>query len=84
MFKVDFLDRPFPLEMRGQMVLEFINLHQVNICVNEYSLNFILFLRYAHTIVVGPRARMGKFVSTLSEMVIDECCTTMINSCSIN
>jgi len=32
-FKVDFLDRFFPLEMREAKVLEFINLHQGSMSV---------------------------------------------------
>lgn len=40
-FKVSFLHMLFPLEMREAKVLEFINLHQENMCVNEYALKFI-------------------------------------------
>jgi len=37
-FKVAFLDRFFPLEMREAKVLEFINLRQENMSVNQYAL----------------------------------------------
>ncbi|WMV41642.1 hypothetical protein MTR67_035027 [Solanum verrucosum] len=39
-FKGVFLDRFFPLEMRKENVLEFINLQQGNISVKEYALKF--------------------------------------------
>ncbi|WMV58979.1 hypothetical protein MTR67_052364 [Solanum verrucosum] len=45
-FKVPFLDRFFPLEMREAKVLEFINLHQGSMSVKEYDLKFTQLSRY--------------------------------------
>lgn len=39
-FKVSFLDRSFPLDMRDAKVLEFINLHQGIMSVKEYALKY--------------------------------------------
>ncbi|WMV25523.1 hypothetical protein MTR67_018908 [Solanum verrucosum] len=57
-FKVAFLDRFFPFEMREAKVLEFINLDQGNMGVKKYSLNFTQLSRYvlcpnAHASVRG-------------------------------
>ncbi|WMV24398.1 hypothetical protein MTR67_017783 [Solanum verrucosum] len=75
---VAFLDRFFSLEMRVAKVLEFINLHQGNMSVNDYALKFTQLYRYAHTMVADSRARMSKFVSGVSEMVVKEYHTSMV------
>ncbi|XP_049365847.1 uncharacterized protein LOC125830718 [Solanum verrucosum] len=82
--KVSFLDRFFPLEMIEVKVLKFINLHQGNMSVKEYALEFTQLSRYAPTIVVDPRARMRKFISGMSEMVVKECRTAMLINGSSN
>ncbi|XP_049394715.1 uncharacterized protein LOC125859005 [Solanum stenotomum] len=64
--------------MREAKVLEFINLCQGNMNVKEYALKFTHLSRYAPTIVADPRARMSKFISGVSEMVVKECRTTML------
>ncbi|WMV29929.1 hypothetical protein MTR67_023314 [Solanum verrucosum] len=68
-FKVAFLDRFFPLEIRAAKVLEFINLHQGDLSVKEYVLKFMKLSKYAQTMVVDPRSRMSKFVSGASDLV---------------
>ncbi|KAH0652607.1 hypothetical protein KY289_030285 [Solanum tuberosum] len=44
----------------------------------EYALKFTQFSKYAPTIVVDSRARMSKFVSGVSEIVVKEWCTDML------
>ena len=55
-------------------VLEFVNIHQGNMSVKHYALNFIQLVKYAPTMVVGSRA----FVSAVSEMVVKECHIVML------
>lgn len=61
-FKVAFSNRFFPVEMTEAKVLEFINLHQGDVTVEEYTLKFTQLSRYFLNMVVVPRARMSKFV----------------------
>ncbi|WMV24000.1 hypothetical protein MTR67_017385 [Solanum verrucosum] len=67
-----------PLEMREAKVLEFINLCQGNMSVNEYSLKFIQLSKYAQTMVADSRAMMSKFMSGASDLVVKECLTVML------
>lgn len=62
MFKTAFLDRCFPLELREQKLVEFMNLRQGNMSVKEYSFKFTQLSKYAPTSVANSRARMNKFV----------------------
>jgi len=45
--------------------------------VRGYALKFTQLLKYP-TIVADSRARMSKFVSGVSEMMVKECCTIML------
>ena len=47
----DFIGKCFPCERMAVKVEEFINLRQGNISVEEYSLKFTLFSRYAPSLV---------------------------------
>ncbi|XP_055814153.1 uncharacterized protein LOC129883538 [Solanum dulcamara] len=58
-FKLAFLDRFFPLELREAKVLEFINLKQGNIGKRDYALNFTKQSKCAASLVADPRARMS-------------------------
>ncbi|WMV18595.1 hypothetical protein MTR67_011980 [Solanum verrucosum] len=49
-FKTAFLDRFFPLELREQKLVEFMNLRQRNMSVKEYSLKFTQLSKYAPTL----------------------------------
>jgi len=77
-FKVSFLDRLFPLEMREAKVVEFINLCQGSMSLREYALKFTQLSKYAPAMVANPMARMSKFVLGVSEMVVKECRTAML------
>ncbi|XP_049356980.1 uncharacterized protein LOC125821605 [Solanum verrucosum] len=74
-----FLDRFFPLELREQKLIEFMNLRQGNMSVKEYSLKFTQLSKYAPTLVANSRARMNKFVIGVSGLVEEECRTTMLH-----
>jgi len=76
-FKREFLDRFFPLELRELKMQEFINLKQGGMSVKEYSLKFTQLSKYAPTIVGDSRAKMNKFVMGVSELVVNECHSTM-------
>ncbi|WMV58090.1 hypothetical protein MTR67_051475 [Solanum verrucosum] len=67
-FKSAFLDRFFPLEMRETLVLEFINLRQGDMSVEEYALRFNQLSRYVPILVSDPRS-LSNFVSGLSDLV---------------
>lgn len=58
-------------------VLEFINLRQGNMFVQEYSLKFSQLARYAPYVVADSRAKMSKFVLEVSRGVVKECRTIM-------
>ncbi|KAF3682357.1 hypothetical protein FXO38_01308 [Capsicum annuum] len=62
----------FPLELREDKVLEFINLRQDSMMVKEYFLRFTQLARYAPHVVVDGRAKMIKFVSGVNDSVIEE------------
>jgi len=57
-------------------VLECINLRQGYMGVKEYALKFTQLSRYAPTMVAGER--MSMFVSGMSEMVVNKCCTPIL------
>ena len=44
-------------------VEEFINLRKWNMILEEYSLKFIMLLRYAPSLVSNPRDEMSRFVT---------------------
>lgn len=64
--------------MREENVFELINFFQENVTVKEYTLKFRKNSKYASNMVADPRARLNKFVSRVSKMVVQECRTTMI------
>ncbi|XP_049406062.1 uncharacterized protein LOC125869647 [Solanum stenotomum] len=46
--------------------------------VQEYSLKFILLSKYAPSLVSNPRDEMRRYVTDVSDLVEEECCTTML------
>ena len=44
-------------------VVEFINLHQGDMCVHKYSLKFTNFSKYAPSLVSDPRDEMSRFMT---------------------
>ena len=47
-------------------------------CVEEYSFKFSSLSRYAPSLVSNPRNEMGRFVTGVSQLVVDECRTAML------
>ncbi|XP_049358702.1 uncharacterized protein LOC125823361 [Solanum verrucosum] len=68
-FKLAFLDRFFPWELREAKLEEFINLKQGNMSVNEYSLRFTLLSKYAPSLVASPRDLMNRFMTGVSDLI---------------
>lgn len=64
--------------MREAKILEFINHCEGKMRMKEYFLNFTQLSWYAPTVVVNPRSRMSKFVLAVSEIMVKECCTSML------
>ncbi|WMV41565.1 hypothetical protein MTR67_034950 [Solanum verrucosum] len=77
-FKSTFIDRFFRLEMREAKVLEFANLRQGHMSVREYALKFTQLSKDAPSIVANRRAKICKFMSGVSDMVVKEYCTAML------
>ena len=61
-FKRAFLDRFFPIDLRGMKLVKFINLRQGGMTLKKYSLKFTKLSKYARTFVANSRSRMNKFV----------------------
>ncbi|XP_069152784.1 uncharacterized protein [Solanum lycopersicum] len=59
-------------------MVEFMNLRQGGMSVQEYSLKFTQLSKYAPTMVAIPRDRMNKFVMGVSSLVEKECRTAML------
>ena len=71
-FKEAFLDRFCPLEWSENKMVQFINLCQEGLSVQEYSLKFTQLSKYAQTMVANPRDRMKKIVMGVSSLVDKE------------
>ncbi|KAK4726954.1 hypothetical protein R3W88_031871 [Solanum pinnatisectum] len=74
-----FFDRFFPHEKREAKVEEFINHRQGSMNVHEYSLKFTLLSMYAPSLVSNPRDEMSRYVMGVSDLVEEECHTTMLH-----
>ena len=60
---------------------EFINLHQGDMSVKEYSLKFTQLSKHASTMVENSRAKMNKFVMGIYDLVVNECSSAMLILC---
>ena len=58
-------------------VEEFINLKQGNMYVEEYSLKFTRFSRYAPSFVSNPRDEISRFFTGVADLVKEKCRTDM-------
>jgi len=59
-------------------VIEFINIRKRNMSVKEYALNFTQLAKYAPTMITNSKAKMNKFVSGVSNLVVKECHTVVL------
>nr|XP_004237286.1 uncharacterized protein LOC101250208 [Solanum lycopersicum] len=76
--KTAFLGRFFLLELRERKIQEFINLDQGDMSIKDYSLKFTQLSKYAPTIVADSSAKMNKFVNGISDLVVNECRSSML------
>ena len=77
--KEAFLGKYFPLKRREVKIEKFINLKQYNITIEEYSLKFSTLSRYAPSLMSNPRDEMSRFVTGVTDLVREECRTTMLH-----
>jgi len=77
-FRLAFLDRFFPQELREAKLEEFKNLKQGNMSVYEYALKFTLLSKYAPSLVASPRDLLNRFLTGVSELVEEECRMAML------
>ena len=79
LFKIAFLERFFPIEMREAKVEEFINLKQESMTVSEYSLKFVKLSRYATSLVSNSKDEMSRFLTGITGELEDECRFAMLH-----
>ena len=77
-FKLAFLYRFFPRELREDKLEKFINLKQGDFNVKQYSLKFTLLSKYAPSLVANHRDLMNRFMMGLSKLVEEECHMEML------
>ena len=77
--KTAFLERFFPREHREAKVKEFINLRQGGISVKEYFLKFVKLSKYASSLVASSRDEMSKFVTGVTEDLVEDCQEAMLH-----
>lgn len=75
-----FFNRFFPLELRKAKLVELMNLKRGVMSVREYALKFNQLSKYAPHLVADPRYRMNKFVIGVSDLVSEECRSTILIS----
>ena len=78
-FMKAFLGKYFPRERRMVKVKEFINLKQGNLSVDEYSLKFSMFSKYALSLLSDSRYEMSRFVIGVADLVREKYPTTMLH-----
>ena len=49
--------------------------------VEKYSLKFSMLSRYAPSLVSNPRDEMSRFLTGVTDLVREECRTTMLHDC---
>ncbi|XP_049348530.1 uncharacterized protein LOC125813083 [Solanum verrucosum] len=76
---VDEMYKVLPREKREATVKDFINLRQGSMSVQEYSLKFTLLTMYAPSLVSNSRDEMSRYVKGVSNLVEEECHTTMLH-----
>ncbi|WMV13447.1 hypothetical protein MTR67_006832 [Solanum verrucosum] len=74
------LGKPPKSSVREAKILEFVNLRQGRMSVEEYAQVFTRLSRYAPSIVANPKMKMSKFVSGLSDLIIKECSMVLLEN----
>ena len=78
-FKKAFLDHYLPLEIREARADQFLNLHQGNMSVREYSLQFNSLSRYAPNVVSTMEDRVHRYVDRLDLYLVRDCTIASLN-----
>ena len=78
-FKKAFLDHYLPLEIREARADQFLNLHQGNMSVREYSLQFNSLSRYAPNVVATMEDRVHRYVDRLDSYLVRDCTIASLN-----
>ena len=67
LFRIAFLERFFPRELRKKKFEEFINLKQGSMTVREYSLKFVKLSRYSTSLVSNIKDKMSRFLTGITK-----------------
>ena len=78
-FKETFFDHYLPFEIRQASADQLLNLHQGNMSVREYSLQFNSLLRYAPNVVATMDDRVHQYVDRLDPYLVIDCTITTLN-----
>ena len=78
-FRRALLDQLLPREKRDVKVDEFINLSQECMSMQEYFLKFTKFSKYAYSLVSNPKDEMIRFVMGVSDDVVEECHSAILD-----
>ncbi|XP_027770905.1 uncharacterized protein LOC107009362 [Solanum pennellii] len=77
--KTAFLERFFPREQREAKFEEFINPRLGGVSVKEYSLKFVNLSKHASSLVANSRDEMSRFVTGVSEDLVEDCRASMLH-----
>ena len=79
-FKKAFLDRFVHRELREAKVEEFTNHWQGGMSAFDYSLKFTKLSKYAPSLVSNPRDEMSRFLTGVSEDLVEESRSAMLHN----
>ena len=77
--RIAFLKRFFLREKKESKVEDLMNLRQGIMCIKEYSLKFVKLSKYASSIVANSMYKMRRFVTGVSEDLIEDCWAAMLH-----
>ena len=78
-FKITFLDRFFPLELRERKIQEFIKLRQGGMSVKVYSLKITQLSKHTPTMVADSKAKINKSIMGIFDLVVNECRSAILS-----
>lgn len=73
------MERFFTREIRESRVEEFIKLRRGGTSVKEYSLKYVNLSKYASSLVQNSMAEMSRFVTVVSEDLVEDCWAAMLH-----
>ena len=78
-FKTNFHNMIFSLELTEKILVEFMNLRQGGMSVKKYSFKFTQLSKFSPIFVDNSRAIINKFLMGVSSLVDKECCRKMLH-----